>query len=369
MNKKIEITELMREYTDDEFNIEGENAADTEKVVENVMGQVKPKVKTKPFKVLIAAAAAAACIAGGTAAATTFFTEFTTAAGRGVSIEKTDDGWIEYGTLNGLDTLVISEDGRLYFNVNGKSADITELADRKTPYIYSYTIAETGEPAYIIAGGTPDNYGVVDMYYTEGVGWQGDGAINGDAVGSFVKVSIGDPSDRYAYASGWYRSNMDFFIWYDSADHRHFHGSEVDILPTWRDECEDAWFIEGLVQLGLLELPDAANFDAPVLQVNDDGKLIWVSHGMYADLTEKISEDTPYIFDMIGGDDKECYFVFGGTVEDHGWAIISRYDDEYWTIGDENITDADGQLREWYVNAVEQKGFDLEQLQRNYFFS
>ena len=377
MNKKIEITELMREYTDDEFNIEGENAADTEKVVENVMGQVKAKKKVMPlFKVLVAAAAI--CAVGGTVMGASILTngKLTTAAGRDITFGAYHDHQEMTATQDGLDTVVTLEDGRLYFNMNGKSTDITDLTDRQTPYIYSYTVSETGNPAHIIAGGTPEEYGVVELVYIDVMGWQGDGVINGKIAGSDVRVNVFEPDDQYSYVRGWYRSNQTFNITYlryleNDGEYEalgHWHGSEADILPTWRDECEEAWLIEGLAQLGLIELPDIANFDAPELYV-DDGRLIWKDHGGdRLDLTEKISEDTPFIYDMLVSNDRDCYFVFGGTPDDYGWAVICRYDDEYWTIGDENITDADGQLREWYVNAVEQKGFDLEQLQHNYFF-
>ena len=378
--KKYEITELMREYTADEFGIEGENAADTEKVVESVMGQVKPKGKVKPlFKVLVAAAAM--CVVGGSVVGASILTsgQFTTAAGREITFGIYHDHQESTATVDGLETLVTLEDGRLYFNVNGESTDITDLTDSQTPYIYSYTVSETGKPAYIIAGGTPEEYGVVELIYMDVIGWQGDGAINGEIYGRDLSVRIYDPDDRYSYVHGWYRSNKTFNIsnltYLENNDGEyetlgHWHGSEVDILPTWRDECEEAWLIEGLAQLGLIELPDAANFSAPELYVNDEGRLMWKRHSEDEwDLTDDISEDTPYVYDMIRSDASDCYFVFGGTPEDYGWAVISRYDDEYWTIGSENITNADGQLREWYVNAVEKVHFDLDQLQQNHFFT
>ena len=379
----MKITELMREYTDEEFNIEGENAADTEKVLKSVMVQVKPKKKVKPLVKALIAAAAAVCVAGGTVAAASILTSgrFTTAAGRDIEFEIHDEGWTSSGTLEGLDTVVTLEDGRLYFNINGKSTDITYLVDRQTPYVYSYTIGETGEPAYIIAGGTPEDYGVVDMYHIDGIGWEGHGAINGDVLGSNVRVNVDDPSDQYLKYSGWYYTNLDLFITYDTMvpaigeygeeyvwGDIHWHGGISDILPTWQED-RDAWLIEGLLQLGLIELPDPANFVEPEIYVDDDGNM-FLDRGTNGviNLTEKISEDVFYIDSHVESDFQEHYIVIGGTPDDYGWAVISRYDDEYWFIGGENITDADGQLRGWYVNAVEKKGFDLEQLQQNHYF-
>lgn len=376
--KKYEITELMRDYTDDEFNIEGENAADSDRVVENVLGQVIHKKKAKPLFKVLAAAAAAVCLMGGTVAAASLLISghFTTAAGNDITFEIHENGWSGTGTMKGFDTLVTSAEGRLYFNLNGESTDITDITDRKTPYIYSYTIAETGEPAYIIAGGTPEDYGVVDMYYIEGTGWEGHGAVNGDTAGSAVRVTVDEPGEQYLY-NGWYSTNLDFLIVYDTfvekdneiiTSNRHWHGSAIDILPTWHDD-RDAWLIEALVKLELIELPDIANFKAPEIYINGEGRLIEISGNNEIDVTDKISEDTPYIITSVRSDDRDCYIIAGGTPENCGWAVIIRYGDEYWTIGSENITDADGQLREWYLNAVEKKGCDLEQLQQNYFFS
>ena len=379
MNKEIKITELMREYTDEEFNIEGENAADTEKVLESVMGQVKPKKRIKPlFKVLIAAAAAV-CVAGGTVAASAFISKgtVTTAAGGYFAFDIQEDGsWKGGGSIGNQVDVVTMEDGRLYFNLNGKSTDITDLVDRTTPYIYSATVPETGEPSYIIAGGTPEEYGFVDLVYVEGIGWEGDGNINGDPVNSMIWVTIGKDSWGYAYEHGWYLTDESTCITYSmhivdgGESFADFQSSGAAMLPTWRDEYRDAWIVEALLQLDLMKLPDAADFRGPELYVNDDGELIWKRHdGDEFDLTEKIGEDTPYIFEMVKGEHDDCYFVFGGTPEDYGWAVVSRYDDENWFIGGENLTDADGQLREWYPKAVEKIGFDLEQLQQNYYFS
>ena len=66
--------------------------------------------------------------------------------------------------------------------------------------------------------------------------------------------------------------------------------------------------------------------------------------------------------------------IVGGTPENFGWAFVekrlinNRHDIECWTIACDNITDADGQLREWYLNAVEEKDYDLEELQQNHYF-
>lgn len=161
--KEFEITELMREYTDDEFNIEGENAADTEKVVESVMGQVKPKKRMKPlFKVLIAAAVAA-CLMGATVTTGIYFTA---TDGTEYGFYTDEDGlthWkIEEPSENRMDKIIRLEDGRLYFVADGGKTDITDLIDEETPYIYKLHDLPTDKEYsenYILVGGTPEKYG------------------------------------------------------------------------------------------------------------------------------------------------------------------------------------------------------------------
>lgn len=162
--KELEITELMRDYTDDEFNIEGDNTANTEKVVENVMAKVKTKKRMKPlFKVLIAAAAAA--VLTGTAAAATLVIskQFTTPTNLVV---------IDSGGINDFDLRIdiaqtgtpmrVEKGNRLIFTVGGEHTDITDLVDENTPYIYPYVNTE-GDTCYIIVGGAEGDYGYAEL--------------------------------------------------------------------------------------------------------------------------------------------------------------------------------------------------------------
>lgn len=383
--KELEITELMREYTDDEFNIEGENAADTEKVVESVMGQVKAKKKAKPlFRVLIAAAAAVVVLAGAVTAGTVLTGSYTTIIGRQVEWEHDYDeegygsGWIST-TTGELEDVLTLRDGRLYFNVNGDSTDITDLIDRTTPYIYTYTIPESEKPAYIIAGGTAEEYAVVDLVYTEDTSWFGVGIINGDALGGSVDVQIysnvsssGEMKHYYDYCSDIdYR--ISYTIWDDDLRPVKDYSYDVTrIYPTWRDDA-DAWLIEALLQLELIELPKIENFVLPSIVVENDTVTLWGD----TDLTEEISEEKPYVHRSLWSDEGyEKVTIVGGTPGNFGWAYIEKRtenenakgDAEYWTIAEYNVTDADGELRDWYLNAVKRKGYDLEELRQNQYF-
>ena len=382
--KELKITELMREYTDEEFNIEGENAADTEKVLESVMGQVKPKKKAKPlFKVLVAAAAAMV-LAGAVAAGTVLTGSFTTVTGRHVEYEfdrneeeGTVSGWIRTSTKELEDVLTL-RDGRLYFNINGESTDITDFIDRTTPYIYPYDFPESEKPAYVIVGGTPEEYAVVDLAYAKDFGWFGVGIINGDALGSSVDVLIDRNKSKfgemeYHKSNGYYWSDNDFNIGYRIWDGDHhtekiYSYYDTYFFPTWRDDT-DAWLIEALLQLELIRLPKIEYFDLDDLTFEEDRVFLWDQ-----DITELFSEEKAVSRRTWWSDiGEEKRLIVGGTPGNFGWAFVQKrlLNDgsfEYWTIAEENITDADGQLREWYVSAAEKNGYDLEQLRQNYYF-
>ena len=271
MNKEIEITELMREYTDDEFNIEGENAADTEKVVESVMAQVKPKRKIKPlFKVLIAAVAAVVLAGAVTAGTLVLSGSFTSALGREVDFSVSDDKR-SVSLVGSLDVsreqAIKKEDGRLYFTVGDQHTDITDLIDRQTPYIYSYTNAESGTDVYVIAGGTPDEYGFVELYYMESIGWYGLGWAN-ELVDSNISVMLFYPlpsQQKYEHVQGYANFYVNYIIYDDINGNRMLDKNEnevyhdhsfLDQMPeTWREDCHEAWLFSALEQLGAVELP------------------------------------------------------------------------------------------------------------------
>lgn len=163
--REYEITELMRDYTDDEFNIEGENAADSDKVLQSVMMQVKPKKKVKPmFKALIAAAAVMVLAGTVTAATMAIRGGYRTPTGIDVSYEA-DENYSSWSMSYDLDNAPIrlEESGRLMFVADGQNIDITDLVDENTPYIYSYDNSE-GDTCYIVAGGAAGDYGYLELF-------------------------------------------------------------------------------------------------------------------------------------------------------------------------------------------------------------
>lgn len=56
-----------------------------------------------------------------------------------------------------------AENGRLWFDANGQKLDITDKVDGNTPYIYEHTDPATGNKGYLIAGGTVEDFGWVEI--------------------------------------------------------------------------------------------------------------------------------------------------------------------------------------------------------------
>ena len=183
--KELKISQLMDDYVDNEVCMEGETCVDNEELKELVLAQAKTKRKIKPLFKVIAVAAVAVVAAATTMAATTDRGGKFRSAGGSEYMYEFKERYTQ-GALHPADyeSLLKEEDGRLYLTIDGEITDITDLIDRQTPYIYTYTDAQTnavsGKVSYVIAGGTPDDYGVVDIAYIEGLGWWGGGAMDGD---------------------------------------------------------------------------------------------------------------------------------------------------------------------------------------------
>lgn len=384
--KEYKISELMENYTDNEIFLEGEQIVDTDKAVTDLLAQVRPKKKMKPlFKGLVAAAAAVVVLTGSVITAAALGIGFTTATGRQVEFFPIIDGkqyaW-STSTFE-LDDALTLEDGRLILNVDGKSIDITDKVDRKTPYIYSYELPESEKTAYVIAGGTPEEYGVLDMVYNEEFGWLGVGAINGSQeTGGRIFAEIDytwhDEWERgeIRKVRNWYMTTQNYDIQYvpkNDDEHVCIHYN-ARIFPTWRDECHDAWLIQALLDLDLIQLPTIGEFVPPTFIKTAKGEL-WIADDNYTvtrNLTDLIAEDKvhfPTWSTRSGMYESEEYLAVGGTPDDYGWAVLLRENGECWTVAEYNIRNADGTLREWYLKAVEHRGLDLEQLQQNYYFT
>lgn len=166
MKREIDITMLMDNYTDSEFNIGGEPAVEADKVVSAVLPQVKQKKKVKPLFKVIAAAAAAVVLAGTVTAATIAIrARYETLTGLDVEywMEGGHGGYSIKQDADGRE-LPVKLDGnnRLLFTADGQDTDITDLVDEDTPYIYDYTGTD-GSTCYVVVGGAAGDYGYFDL--------------------------------------------------------------------------------------------------------------------------------------------------------------------------------------------------------------
>ena len=282
--KELKISELMDEYTDNEFCIEWETCVDNDELKQLVLAQARPKRRVKPlFKGLIAAAAAV-CLAGGAVVGSDFLKgSFTTGSGMFFEYEVMDDseniGFSWHAKLNV--SALTKEDDRLYLNIGGESTEITDLIDHDMPYIYTYTDPQNALPAYVIAGGTADGYGYADMFYVDGIGWVCIGSLydgNGDGTGDLnVRIEY-YLSDQTTITDGDIKSEtgalneqiVDIMYMFSGSHHEHYgrrdengdyegliaDSDEPVFSDTWRDDCPEAWLLSALEQLGFVKLPE-----------------------------------------------------------------------------------------------------------------
>ena len=159
--KKIEISRLMDEYWDEEFGPGEDNILDEERVKEHVRARLRQGARKKR-RILLAAAALAACLGlvGWSYGERIFHllgggqVVIGGGAGMGYGEVHMSDGYDE----NGQPLVVSLEDGRLWFVARGQRVDITDQVDAATAYIDSWW-DEEGNLYYVMAGGTPEDYG------------------------------------------------------------------------------------------------------------------------------------------------------------------------------------------------------------------
>ena len=388
MKREIDITELMDSYTDNEFNIGGKAGVEADKVIGAVLPQVKQKKKAKPiFKA--AAVAAAAMVLAGAATAAGFIGKgiFTTATNLELEYDVGEHyAFMSFDLSNAVPPVEL-ENGRLYFTLDGMHEDITELVDRTTPFVYSYTNPETNRPIHIIVGGDPDKYAFVELMKVEELGWQGIGAFLEEEHCTWSwRAEVDRRIPLAAFENGWYLTDYNVRLdmtWSEDLngdgelqdEEVFYHAHEgVSFIPeTWEDDCMEAWLISAMLELDLFELPDYSLINP--IEKTEDGRLIFVAEGQHTDITDLIDDETPYIYftqqgARFGGQDESC-IIAGGTPDNYGWTLLCRSGNNsgvYEWIGvEENIsykTEPDGtdKYRDWYLNGVNEIGYDQAQL-------
>ncbi|MBD5082012.1 MAG: hypothetical protein HDT44_09655 [Ruminococcaceae bacterium] len=167
----MKITEIMDNYRDNEFLIEGDQLADVEKVLQGVNAKVKVKKHLKLHtKIIIAVAAAFIGLFAVTAA-----TPVTTLVSRLGSVYKwseTLDSYVDNGRDSHEDVKPYKiVDGRVIFTAVDEGEDeidITDLISDIKPFYYKYKKAASNGVVYdfiIAVGGTPDDLGYCEGYF------------------------------------------------------------------------------------------------------------------------------------------------------------------------------------------------------------
>ena len=295
--KELKISELMDDYVDNEVCIEGETWVDNEELKSLVMEQVKSKRKIKPlFKGLIAAAAVVGvCFAGAVVASQMSGSgSIITDIGATVNYTIDEDGsWDRLEYLGDGEDVFTLDNGRLYLKTNGEKTDITDLIDRETPYIYSYTNPENGYENYIIAGGTTEEYGFVDLTHVSTYVWLGCGENYGiphpiglrgfNTITVLIDFTIDrDPErldDRY------FQTIYDGYHAYDEEGNikegtglAHHHDNTIRGIPSPEErDCPDAWLLNALEQIGLIGPDDYVEADDHGLDIAPDGYYEWLA--------------------------------------------------------------------------------------------
>ena len=276
--KQLKISRLMDDYIDNEFCIEGETLVDNEELKSLVLEQAKTKRIKHGVKIAAAAVAAAACLAGAVGASTAAFirdSDITTPIGGGFNYSMDDSGkWEWLGYLDAENDTLTDEKGRLYLKIQGEKTDITDLVDRETPYIYSYTNPATGYEGYIIAGGTAEEYAFIDLAQISPDLWYGVGEVYGcprmhgsDRPHGTVYTII-DFSKREAVptesAERYFEIHYGSYPVYDEEGNEkkedgssHLHDNIVGGIPSPEErDCPDTWLLNALEQIGLLSSDD-----------------------------------------------------------------------------------------------------------------
>ncbi|MDE6724009.1 MAG: hypothetical protein K2J79_00235 [Ruminiclostridium sp.] len=167
----MKITELMDNYTDNEFLIDGEPSADVEKVLQGVNAKVKVKKHLKLHtKIIIAVAAAFIGLFAITAAA-----EGTTFISRTGYVERWDDFafWSDSSNDNWIEPYRVV-DGRVLFTAVGEGEeeiDITDLISDEKAFYYEYSKEDSNGKSHdcvIAVGGILNDLGYAELIHLEG---------------------------------------------------------------------------------------------------------------------------------------------------------------------------------------------------------
>lgn len=160
--KELKLSQLMDEYVDREFFPEEGSAVNAEAVKARVLARAGVPLKkrqTPPLtRILLAAALAAGCLLS--IAAALPIIAYRQLDGSSVLVQTDGEHYLYIGfDESEWEEPVILEDGRLWLVAGGRRIDITGLIDAETPFLAEGADPDSGLKSYLIAGGTPEDFG------------------------------------------------------------------------------------------------------------------------------------------------------------------------------------------------------------------
>lgn len=255
-SKTVKISELLDDYTDNEFCIEGETEVQNEEIKDIVKSKVN-KGRKPVLKIIGVAAAAAVFAAAAMAVTSVMTTRFSLPGGGEIIKEQYSDG-IYSLELGFDDDLLQKEDGRLYLTVGNDKTDVTQIIDTKKPYILSYE--NGGAPAYVIVGGTVEHYSYLELVCVDGE-WTGLGKTDNQWEKEIIVNISAEEDGLWGFVWDAYDDVNGNGV-YDLGEQTYRYGynndplGHVDIPADWRDTSSMAWLIEALDSLGFINAPE-----------------------------------------------------------------------------------------------------------------
>lgn len=161
----MRISEIMDNYTDNEFLIEGQQAVSSDEIAAGVMDKIKAKKPLKLRTKILIATAAVVGLAGITGAAINdgYFT-----SQLGEEISGFGCCGASYGDMIPPYTVVESEEGKkVFFTANNEYIDITDYINRGENFYYYFSEFDNRAneyPAILCVGGTIDDMGFGEYY-------------------------------------------------------------------------------------------------------------------------------------------------------------------------------------------------------------
>lgn len=243
MENKVYISELMDNYTDSEFLIDGEQGADTDAVLRGVMKKVKPKKQRLRLgvKLLVAAAVVTASVS------------FLVAAGVPETVYNLLNGEVVILKENEMtvymkklmeDSIYRIEDERIIFIADGQKLDITDMIDENTPYIYHTEVKDSHGKVHddwIAVAGTIEHIGSAEtllgdepyIYAKNGLYYQF--YVDGEIIEMTSEGEIITYTKEFGTSTGRIAESPDIFGEYiDLYPHRSF---EMDWFKSFREQA------------------------------------------------------------------------------------------------------------------------------------